>query len=112
MGSEGTDLNPQAPRGREGPGRVRRELLPHNGHRAGVDYLFPAEPSALKDKGIDAFWSWLAISSTIPLLSHVAAATKDFLAPAVLDDKGMAKRVMSSDVLIPIPGKGFLNVGG
>jgi hypothetical protein len=37
---------------------------------------------------------------------------EDFLAPAVLDDKGMATRVMRLDVLIPIPGKGFLNVGG
>jgi hypothetical protein len=88
-----------------------RELLAQEGHRARTDYLFPAEPSAIKNKGIDAFWSWLAISSTIPLLSHVAAATKDFLVPAVLDDKGMATRVMRLDVLIPIPGKRFLNVG-
>jgi len=112
LGFEGTDLNPQAPRGREGPRSGRKELLPQKGQRTRTDYLFPTEPGALKNKGINAFWGWLAISSTIPLLSHVAAATKDFLAPAVLDDKDMATRVMRLDVLILIPSKGFLNVGG
>jgi hypothetical protein len=48
LGFEGTDLNPRAPRGREGPRSGRKELLPQKGHRARTDYLFPAEPGALK----------------------------------------------------------------
>jgi hypothetical protein len=53
--------NHKAPSRREGPESVGGELLAQKGHRARTDYLFPTEPSALKNKAIHTLRKLLTI---------------------------------------------------
>jgi hypothetical protein len=75
--------NYKPPPQREGPESVRRELSAQEGHRARTDYLFPTEPSTLKNKAIHTLRKLLTIPKCHPLLSHTPAVVENLFASPI-----------------------------